>query len=166
MALKMTYDPNKLLNDALRIEKAIISRMQFIGEKFVSDARSQPQPSSDWKKGQIGPKEHFYKDRTANLRSSLGYFILKDNTVIGGNVDGTAKGKEEAKAILMDIPTRSGIRLVGVAGMNYASAVESLGYNVISTQSIVAVDDLHKQMLALAKKTGKKTDLLDDLTIH
>jgi len=59
MALKMTYDPNKLLNDALRIEKAIISRMQFIGEKFVSDARNQPQPSVDWKKGQIGPKEHF-----------------------------------------------------------------------------------------------------------
>ena len=165
MALIMKYDPKKLLHDAERIERAIISRFQFIGEQFVIDARSQPQPTTDWKKKEAGPKEAYYRDRTSNLRSSLGYFILKDNTVIGGNVDGTEKGRSEAKRMLQDIPHRSGLKLVGVAGMNYASAVEALGYNVITSQSIVAVDNLHSQIRSLAKKTGKKTDLLDDIAI-
>jgi hypothetical protein len=38
----MTYDPEKLYQDAKRIEKAIVMRMQRIGETFVSDARMQP----------------------------------------------------------------------------------------------------------------------------
>jgi hypothetical protein len=170
MALKMTYDPGKLYQDAKRIEKAIVTKMESIGIAFVADARQQPQPSVSRKsvKGgfkEQGPKEPVYEDRTANLRSSIGYFILKDNVVIGGNVEGKATGVQAAKAVVKDLPKKPGYRLVGVAGMNYASAVESLGYNVITSQSIIAIDNLDKQLKALAKKTGKKTDLLRDAQI-
>ncbi len=172
MALKMNYDPNKLLKDAQRIEKAIVSRLQMIGEQFVSDARNQPTPTVSRKKDQktgkvkiAGPKEGVYEDQSSNLRSSLGYFIMKDNVVIGGNVDGTTVGRSQAKAVLVDIPQRKGLRLVGVAGMNYASAVESMGYNVITSQAIVAIDDLGVQMRAIVKKTGKKMDLLNNASI-
>jgi hypothetical protein len=90
---------------------------------------------------------------------------LKNNVVIGGNVEGKSTGVQAAKAVVKDLPKRPGYRLVGVAGMNYASAVESLGYNVITSQSIIAIDNLDKQLKALAKKTGKKTDLLRDAQI-
>ncbi len=163
----MQYDPKKLLRDAQRIEKAIISRLNMIGLQFVADARNQPVPSVSRKPDPatgrvraIGPKEPVYEDWSKNLRNSVGYFILRDNTVIAGQIEGGLAGAA-AKSALAEVPSRRGIRLIGVAGMNYASAVESLGYNVITMQSVVAVDELEKQMKALVKRTGKKTDLLD-----
>lgn len=166
MALKMQYDPEKLYRDAERIEKAIISRMQFIGEQFISEAKSQPQPTVSRKiKGKSaaqGPKEPVYEDQTGNLRSSIGYYILKDNEVIGSKVEGNQKGIEAANMTVKGVPERPGIRLVGVAGMDYALFVESRGYNVITTQSIVAIDHLDEQLEELSHKTGKNTELITE----
>lgn len=172
MALTVHYDPNKLYQDARRIERAIITTMQKIGEEFINEAKLQHQPSvsrrPEKKTGgpkYQGPKEPVYEDQTKNLRSSIGYFILRDLAIVGGRVDGNQEAISEAKAALREIPYRVGIRLIGVAGMGYAAAVESMGYNVITTQSIVAVDQLDTQLKALAKKTGKRTDLLSDAQI-
>jgi hypothetical protein len=166
MALKMSYDPDKLRQDAERIERAIISRMEYIGEQFITEAKSQPQPTvSRKKKGKSaaqGPKEPFYEDQTGNLRSSVGYYILRDNEVVSSKVEGTGKAIEAAKLTVESVPERPGIRLVGVAGMDYALFVESKGYNVITTQSIVAIDNLDKQLKELSHKTGKKTELLTE----
>lgn len=173
MALKMRYDDKKALKDLMNIEKALIRRMQFIGEQFVIDCRNQPQPTvsrrKDKKTGKAlfqGPKEGVFEDQTSNLRSSEAYFIVKDNVVIGGNTFGTPEGISHAKQVMKDVPFHSGIRLIGVAGMNYAAAVESLGYNVITKQSYVAIDNLHEQFTALSKKVGKKSGLLNDATIY
>jgi hypothetical protein len=68
MGLKITpkftnSDIESIINDRKeRILAAAISRLQVVGEKFVTNARNNGA----------------YKDRTGNLRSSAGYVIIKD----------------------------------------------------------------------------------------
>ena len=64
-----------------------------------------------------------------------------------------------AKTAVKKIKQREGIRLIGVAGMNYASHLETKGYNVISSQAMLTVDIVSEQLEKLAKKTGKKMGL-------
>lgn len=61
--------------------------------------------------------------------------ILKDGEPIkssfnGGKEEGRSKAKEAAAEVATEYPR--GYVLIGVAGMNYAAAVESKGFDVIS----------------------------------
>ncbi len=118
--------------------------MQQVGEKFINDAKS----------------ERTYKDRSGNLRASIGYFVLKGDVILNYKIEGKPIGVQAAKdllkAIVQRFRKRDTIRLIGVAGMNYASYVESRGLNVITMQSMVALDDLDKQLKQLEKKTGRE----------
>ena len=144
MGLKPKWNSNavrrKLQSDAERIEKAIIERMKRIGEQFVADCRL----------------ENTYKDRTGNLRSSIGYFILRDNVILDWNLYGKEVGISAAKQALSELSRQGGLRLVGVAGMEYASHVEAMGLNVITNQSMVAIDQLDEQLRKLARKTNQE----------
>lgn len=102
--------------------------LQFIGEKFVNEARL---------KGN-------YTDRTGNLRSSIGYMIFKDGRIQDQNFQpsdkgterepGVERGQEFAQEIAAQHP--NGWVLIGVAGMEYAAAVEALdGYDVITSSA-------------------------------
>ena len=84
-----------------------------------------------------------YQDQTGNLRSSIGYVIVKDGTVLFKNFEKAGKPKAESKEPIIGdqvgerLATRiaSGIKgfvLVGVAGMNYSVYVEAKGREVIS----------------------------------
>lgn len=143
MALRKRFNQSdiykRLKYDVASIEVAIINRMRRVGEQFITDARN----------------EQTYKDRTGNLRSSIGYFILKGNLVLDWNLFGKAKGIEAAKELLRSLPKSDAIRLVGVAGMDYASAVEARGLNVITMQSMVAIEELDVQLKRLEKKVGR-----------
>lgn len=105
-------------------EQKSIESMQYLGEEFVNNARAIDT----------------YDDQTGNLRSSIGYIILKDGEVIDENFrlsnKGTDRnsGMEKAKEYIQEIAAQNskGLVLIGVAGMNYAAAVESLGYDVIT----------------------------------
>jgi hypothetical protein len=46
------------------------------------------------------------------------------------------------KTAIQDVVKPKGFQLIGVAGMNYASHVESKGYNVISYQADVCMVNL------------------------
>lgn len=96
-------------------ELAILIR---IGEKFVNDAR---------KKGE-------YTDRTGNLRSSIGYVLIENGQIINKNISGrTPDGTARAEAFAESIKNQyKGLVLVGFAGMEYAAAVESKNYDVIT----------------------------------
>ena len=76
-----------------------------------------------------------YKDQTGNLRSSIGYAVLK-NGVIGKEhyEGGQAAGKAQAQKVVMEVAQRfrKGMVLILVAGMEYAAAVESKGYDVLT----------------------------------
>jgi hypothetical protein len=150
MALKL--EPQFTLNDIMkginaqveRVEKVLLDQMQQVGEQFVIDARST----------------NTYKDKTRNLRGSIGYIILKDGKQIFGNFQepkaikkllkikpGTEPeavaefvGDRVGKKLALEIGGKypSGYVLIGVAGMNYAAAVEAKGYDVITGSSIIA----------------------------
>ncbi|SEV88907.1 hypothetical protein SAMN05428988_0156 [Chitinophaga sp. YR573] len=140
----------KLLNGKLDlISKAYFERLQYIGENFVKNARENAT----------------FTDRTGNLRNSIGYIILKDGKQLISNFrkttsgDGETKiegkggfqiGQEKAQEIGEKFP--KGFVLICVAGMNYAAAVESLGFDVIASSSIIAKDELKKAIESIFKK--------------
>lgn len=133
-----------------RIHKVIESRLTWIGLNFVRNARVQGD----------------YVDRTGNLRSSVGFMLLRNGKIIAQDwrksgkgtqpdpgwlqkvisfvtqtpVDGMATGKKVAKDISK--AHNSGWVLIVVAGMSYAAAVESRNYDVITNSSTLAVDEL------------------------
>ncbi len=99
--------------------------LQYHGEEFINKARSN----------------RTYADDTGNLRSSIGYIILYEGKIIRRNFRNSQKGTgrgSEGQGVALDTATEvaknypDGWVLIGVAGMNYAAAVEALGYDVIT----------------------------------
>lgn len=95
-----------------------IQALKYKGELFLTRARQSGN----------------YSDRTGNLRASIGYIILQDGKVVDqsfqGKEEGVQKGLAFANEVALDYP--KGMVLIGVAGMGYAAAVESRGYDVIT----------------------------------
>jgi len=122
----------RITNWVVSIEQRIIWTLAMVGEQFVNDARNT----------------QTYQDQTGNLRSSIGYIIAKDGVIIQENVEGKAEGRAQAKEIANEVlrENTSGFILIGVAGMEYAAAVESKGYDVI-TGSIPAAKALLKKKI-------------------
>jgi hypothetical protein len=143
MAIKSNYQRGDAEKEFRKVQDEIdfeiIRAMSYAGEKFVKDARNMT-------KTQGG-----FGDVTGNLRSSIGYFILKDGEIIksdtkqvsGPKGDG-GEGLATAITELLFIENKTGFQLVGIAGMNYASAVETRGLNVITLQGDVMLIDLEK----------------------
>ncbi len=119
-----------------RIESALVYNLQFIGEKCLNAAR----------------ETNSYKDRTGNLRSSLGYVIVVDGKIKyqsgfevvlqGGS--GAMNGARFAKYVAQQFP--EGIVLIVVAGMNYAAHVAARGLDVLDSAELLA-DKLVPQIL-------------------
>lgn len=118
----------KQLDDKRKeFEKKTLEALQYLGEEFVNKAR------------EFGE----YTDRTGNLRSSVGYVILKDGEMIDSNFELSAKGTEKQTGLQrgmefaeeLAILYGTGYVLIGVAGMQYAAAVESKGYDVITNSA-------------------------------
>ena len=109
--------------------KQILNAFIMAGEEFVKNAREQMQ---DHAMGQ-------YHDVTKNLRGSIHYFIFYNGELVHRSAP------TRVAIQLSDVqeyvkPT--GFQLIGIAGMNYASYVESKGYNVISYQADICLVDL------------------------
>ena len=103
------------------VDVQLIQLFAYVGEEFVNLARNKKPPQS-------------FTDRTGNLRSSIGYVVALDGEVKIGDFEGTGEGKARAKELVKEVLSDSstGIVLIGVAGMQYASYVESRGRDVIS----------------------------------
>lgn len=107
-----------------KADEKILTLLKATGETFVKYAR----------------EVHTYEDQTGNLRSSIGYVIVEDGSTIFEDfkesdkgtekVKGTAKGGQLAEAIALSYS--KGIVLIGVAGMQYAAAVEAKGFDVVT----------------------------------
>ncbi len=129
MALR---DIEKNMDDFLRkVDKAIMVVNQKVGEDFVRDAR----------------QVNTYRDRTANLRNSVGYAIVRDGSMAqenfpGGGV-GAAEGRKAANEALLGVDENA---LAMVAGMNYGVYVEAKGYDVISN-SVEKAKVTHQRMM-------------------
>lgn len=84
-------------------------------------------------------KYHGYEDQTGNLTSSIGYAIIFD-----GSIDKASMMHEDAAKLVEELAREypKGMILVVVAGMEYAAAVESKGYDVITGSSMYADTEL------------------------
>lgn len=91
-------------------EGKFIEALAFIGEEFVNAAR----------------EKRTYKDRTANLRASIGYSIVKNGSVVKFD-----NRNEFSDQKVKELP-QSGIYLLVFAGMEYALYVEAKGYDVLT----------------------------------
>lgn len=100
------------------IDDKTLQTLQYLGEEFVNKARLNDT----------------YKDRTGNLRSSIGYIILYNGEVVDSNFKGKEVGKKKGEDFADEVALAHprGWVLIGVAGMAYAAAVEAKSYDVIT----------------------------------
>lgn len=148
MGIRLTdNDAVKTLKSAFReLDKNIVTRMAYVGEMAVNEARSYGHGKD-------------YKDRTGNLRSSTGYAMTRDGEIVsvssfddvpptedakGESGKGGAIGKEKAKELAGQIP--QGYALVVVAGMEYAEYVAAKGYDVLDSAERVAAQEMGSQI--------------------
>lgn len=102
-------------------KKKIAEGLSVFGEDYVNDARGRHT-------GEGGS----YHDQTGNLRSSIGYSVSDGKSWFPGEKEeGVQAGKALAKDVIAN-ESRDVILLVGVAGMEYAAAVESKNYTVMT----------------------------------
>lgn len=156
MALKVNYRAalSEAHQDVLKVERAMLNRMIREAEAFVTNARLAVNiDSGSFPKGD-------YTDQTKNLRNSIGYVIYKDGVSIRENIEVGGEGSSAARLALAQVPSKAGYVLVGIAGMNYASYLESLGYNVITSQGMLLIQDLYKSLKKLEKKTPGEINVL------
>lgn len=121
------------------LEELIATNLMYVGERCVVEARTNGS----------------YTDQTGNLRSSIGYVVLKDGVAVNqGGFEPMMKGgtgSRQGKVFIEEL-TRShskGIVLIVVAGMNYAAYVEALNYIVIDSAQLLAerlVPQIMKQL--------------------
>jgi len=132
-------------------DEDMIFDLSFIGEKMCNHARTITK----------GRASGGYDDWTHNLRSSIGFRILKNGTPVkdggfetvtgeGGNGELGEAAARQALEAFSATASVNGWTLIIVAGMNYAVHVENYGYNVLHLTSI----ELEKEIEKLKKKRG------------
>lgn len=121
-----------------RRTKAIINAFEYIGVSCMNEARTNGT----------------YKDRTGNLRSSTGYVIANNGVIVKSSDQqasvGAAHASDTINKVLSYYP--QGVVLIVVAGMNYASAVEARGLNVLTSSELLAQELVPKIMTELGFK--------------
>jgi len=160
MALKSNFNEGRIRQETQKqaetLYQQIINAFINDAEQFIINARGQAQSH------EMGQ----YEDVTANLRNSIGYYLFHNGELVIGKEPGSLAGKiNEGKLSAPEIASMnkqtiqefvkpSGFQLILIAGMNYASYVESKGYNVISYQADVCMIDLalHLEKLKVIKE--------------
>ena len=130
-----------------RSEDKMLKTLQYAGEYFVKLARSSGR----------------YDDITGNLRSSIGYIILRDGKIVDENFElskkGTdkAKGRNEAVALAKKIATtnKKGLVLIGLAGMQYATYVEAMDGKDVISGAYISTEDFLRKLIEKAFKKAK-----------
>jgi hypothetical protein len=148
MHLGKMIKPNFKVNEIMKgveakikkLEKALLLRFQLAGERFVKNARENAN----------------FKDRTGNLRSSIGYVVLINGESIAEDFKsgvGGSKSRAIAKKAAAKFP--AGVVLIVVAGMEYAAAVESKGFDVLTSSALITKDELTKAIKEISEKIPK-----------
>lgn len=109
----------------------LVRVLRIVGEKCVNEARANGS----------------YEDQTADLRNSIGFIVVVDGKVVTEDFRLTANGKIPSKEDPLKYgrelayqvaPKFRGIALIVVAGMKYASYVESKGRVVLTSAEQLA----------------------------
>lgn len=117
-----------LMSEIERKEGVLVSTLSYVGETCVAHSRDNGK----------------YLNQTGNLRSSIGYVVIRNGRVVinGGfeQVQNGSEGVTEGKKFRNDIisKNRRGIVLIMVAGMNYAAYVEAKNLDVLTSAELLA----------------------------
>ena len=119
-----------------RAEEKMYILLQAAGEMFVKYARESGK----------------YVDHTGNLRSSIGYLIVRNGSVAYSDFQkqnvGTegAEGVEKSKKLARELATThsKGLVLIGLAGMEYAVYVEAIESKDVITAANIKTEDWMK----------------------
>ena len=116
-------------------QQMVVRKLQYAGERLIIQARQHGS----------------YTDQTGNLRSSIGYVIVKDGQILTGSGFNTIpprvrregdvyNGSKEGQSLAKEIASKykRGIALIVVAGMNYAAYVEAKGFDVLASSEMLA----------------------------
>ena len=122
-------------------EAKLIYMLEYAGVLCVREAKLNPG----------------YMDQTGNLRSSIGYMILKEGRVVSRSGfhqekdgdDGVREGKNFLKSLIAN--NQKGLVLIVVAGMNYAAYVETKR-NVLKKSELLAEELVPKLLRQLGFK--------------
>lgn len=122
---------------------ALIQMFNYVGLECIREARTKRR----------------YIDQTGNLRSSTGYCVLYNGTVVHqGGLDAikptATAGPKEGKELMNKLIAQNsmGIVLIVVAGMDYAAYVEAKGLNVLDTSNVMAKKLIRKTLKRLGFK--------------
>ncbi len=171
--LKPKFGKDYIRKELARQRQGILANlvqvMARVGEEFVTDARSSlnidtsafPKQREikqrDIDRGRtVAPAKGDYLDDSGNLRSSIGYAVLVDSKVVVANLPENNEGRSYFSSIIASLPYAKGLALVGIAGRDYASYLEAMGYNVISSQANVAVVNLFKDLKRFEASANRK----------
>ena len=142
-----------------KYEKLLLNNLHYVGEQCVKAAQKLPSPQFlNRSRQEIPPHQPHYIDWTGNLRSSIGYVIVRGGNIVTqsgfkstkGGDEGAAEGKAYAEQLAAKFP--HGIALVVVAGMNYAAYVSAKGYDVLDTAELLAEKLVPQMMRQLSGK--------------
>lgn len=133
-----------------KLHSEVVRTLARLGEECVIKAKDRPQTES-------------WFDQTGNLRSSIGYLILRGGQIVrmggfSGQGAGVEQGRKFAEQIARKYPTD--YVLVIVAGMKYAVHVEAMeGKDVLATPTLYArkrLPELMEQLeIALRANDGE-----------
>ncbi|MDV3603815.1 hypothetical protein CMU86_11670 [Elizabethkingia anophelis] len=146
----MGFESNFNMNDIIKNHEAFLNNvindiaenLELTLRDLVNSARSGDYASDE---------DHKYKDRSGNLRQSVGFVIYHNGQMIrtsfgsGGN-EGDNTGLSLAQAAATEIEV-DGFVCVIVAGMHYARYVENKGFDVI-TGAFLHFDEFLKNIFS------------------
>ncbi len=140
MGLKVKFNLNGVETDIKRHQKRLERIVQDVfaaeGEKLTSHIRNRS-------------KQESWIDQTGNLRSSVGYVVVKNGVKVGqssfSQVKGGAEGAQIGKTIAEQRATeqKANYAVSVVAGMEYAEFVEAHeNKDVLASAKLMAQDDI------------------------
>ena len=136
---------NHMADYAVRVHRATVKVLEYIGEQCVKLAR----------------EKGTYNDITGNLRNSIGYVLVKNGSIISKNFEAkveskvvssaNGKGILEGEALAAELASRAGkgYALIVVAGMHYAHYVETLNKDVLDSAERWANEQVPRLMQRL-----------------
>ena len=163
---KKTANINELFKDvekySEKLNKRIIMAVRAACWNVVKRARELPSPSEELRHI---PHQPNYIDFSGHLRQSIGFVIYDKGVKVAENFEqgndgiGAAQGLAVCDNVAAQFP--NSIVAVVVAGMEYAAAVESKGYFVLSEPASHLADEL-KTYLSQIKLTPNSENSLSE----
>ena len=149
MTTKLDEIHKVLMKEANRVERLTIRALSYLGEQCVSRVRNR------------GGNKSWY-DQSGNLRSSVGYVIAYNGSIIQysdfNQIKQGSEGVTVGKKLAEELVKRysSDYVLVIVAGMNYAEYVERKdNKDVLASTELWAIEQVPKMLEKLKRQIAK-----------